>query len=58
MNYEKIIFECNDGIAKITLNSKKNLNALDESLASDLMKGLDECEKNPDIKVVVLNGAG
>ncbi|GAA0178599.1 enoyl-CoA hydratase-related protein [Clostridium sediminicola] len=58
MSYEKIIFGHENGVAKITLNSKKNLNALDESLASDLMNGLDECEKNPDIKAVVINGAG
>lgn len=58
MSYEKIIFGHDNGVAKITLNSKKNLNALDYSLVSELIAALDECEKNPDIRVVVLNGAG
>lgn len=58
MSYEKIIFNYENGIARITLNSPKNLNAFDFPLMSDVVKALDECENNPEIRVVVLNGAG
>ncbi|MCY6369397.1 enoyl-CoA hydratase/isomerase family protein [Clostridium ganghwense] len=58
MSYKKILCSYNDGIARITLNSPKNLNAMDYSLLSELSKELDECKKNANVRVVVLNGAG
>ncbi|KOA18471.1 trans-2-decenoyl-[acyl-carrier-protein] isomerase [Clostridium homopropionicum DSM 5847] len=58
MSYEKIIYGCNNGVAKITLNSKANLNAFDHSLITEVIDALDKCESNPEVKVVILNGAG
>ncbi|HEY8891116.1 MAG TPA: enoyl-CoA hydratase-related protein [Clostridium sp.] len=58
MSYEKVIFNYDNGIAKITLNSKENLNAFDYSLVSEVNMALDECANNPAIRVVILNGVG
>jgi len=58
LNYERIIFNYDNGVAKITLNSKGNLNAFDYSLVSEVINALDECARNPAIRVVILNGVG
>ncbi|MCY6482980.1 enoyl-CoA hydratase-related protein [Clostridium aestuarii] len=58
MSYKKILSTYNDGIARITLNSPNNLNSMDYSLLSELSEELDQCEKNANVKVIVLNGAG
>ncbi|MEA4825362.1 MAG: enoyl-CoA hydratase-related protein [Clostridium sp.] len=58
MGYKKIIFSHDNGVARITLNSKENLNAFDYSLVSEVISALDECASNPAVRVVILNGAG
>lgn len=46
MGYKKIIFSHDNGVARITLNSKENLNAFDYSLVSEVISALDECASN------------
>lgn len=58
MDYETVIYEKKDGIAKITLNRPRALNAINAQLSSDLNATMKDAEDDPDIRVVVLAGAG
>lgn len=58
MEYKKNLFEYKDGIAKITMNYPKNLNAIDMDMVLELLSLLEECENNPEIKVVILTSSG
>jgi enoyl-CoA hydratase/carnithine racemase len=58
MEYKKIIFSVENGIARIILNSPKNLNAIDEPMVDEIMDALKIIEKSEDAKVVVLSGSG
>ena len=47
-----------DGIATLTLNTPKSLNALSEAMLNALQTQLDEIAKDNSVKVVVLKGEG
>lgn len=57
MELKKLIYTVEDGIAVITMNYMKNLNAIDEQMADELMYVVDMAEKDPEVKVVVLKGS-
>ena len=56
MNYQNIMFEKKNNIAKITLNRPEVMNAINEELFVDLIAALDEAEKDDDIRVVIVTG--
>jgi len=58
MAYENIIYEVNEGIATITFNRPKALNALNRALLGELSQALDEIAADEDIRALVLTGAG
>ena len=58
MAYKNIIFNIEDGIAVITFNRPKALNALNVDLIKELSLALDEIAENEDIRVLILTGAG
>jgi enoyl-CoA hydratase len=58
MNYENIILEKEGSIAKIILNRPHALNAITEGMLSDLVDALEDIEKDNNVKVVILTGAG
>lgn len=58
MAYENIVFEVEQGIATLTFNRPKALNALNGELLDELSDALDKVEANEDIRVLVLTGAG
>lgn len=58
MAYQNILFETAAGIATITFNRPKALNALNSVLLTELGAALDQVSANPDIRVLVLTGAG
>ena len=58
MVYENIIYEAKDGIATITFNRPKALNALNGALLGELSQALDEISADEDIRALVLTGAG
>lgn len=58
MSYENIKYEEKEGVAIITFNRPKALNALNNDLLSELSIALDEVEGNEDIRVLILTGAG
>ena len=59
MEFENIIYEVKEGgVAVITFNRPKALNALSPAVMEDLNGALDQIEENEDVRVVVLTGAG
>ena len=58
MGYEDLIYEKRGFTAWITLNRPKQLNALRENLVRELYRALEDAEKDNDVRVVVLKGAG
>ena len=57
MKLEKLIYTVENGIAVVTMNYMKNLNAIDEQMPDELMSVVDTAEKDPNVKVMVLKGA-
>jgi enoyl-CoA hydratase len=58
MTYENIIVEVNEGVATITFNRPKALNALSAELMNEFSCALYEIDGNEDIRVLILTGAG
>ena len=58
MAYENIIYEAKEGIATITFNRPKALNALNGALLGELSQALDKIAADEDIRVLILTGAG
>jgi enoyl-CoA hydratase len=58
MNFENIILEKRDGIARITLNRPEVLNALNVVILVEIRKALDAIQDDDSIGVAVLTGAG
>lgn len=56
--YKTLLTSLENGIFTITLNRHDKLNALNKDVMSDLNASLDEIESNPEIKAVILTGAG
>lgn len=58
MAYENILFEVTEGIATLTFNRPKALNALNGNLLDELAAALDAIEADERIRVLILTGAG
>jgi len=58
MSYKTIIFEKQGSVAVIKFNRPEALNAINPELVSDVHLALDEIEKDPSLRVVVLTGEG
>ncbi|MBR1455910.1 MAG: enoyl-CoA hydratase/isomerase family protein [Oscillospiraceae bacterium] len=57
MELQKLHYAVADGIATITMDYGKNLNAIDDQMADELIYLIGEAEKDPAVKVVILNSA-
>ncbi len=58
MAYENIIYQVKEGIATITFNRPKALNALNAALLGELSDALDKIAADEDIRVLILTGSG
>jgi enoyl-CoA hydratase len=58
MPFTSIILERSELIGTLTLNRPEKLNAMTPQLIAEFSEALAEIEKHPDIKVVVIRGAG
>ena len=58
MNYENILFEKNDGIAYVTVNRPKVLNALNMATMEELRTVFTEIKNDAAIRVAILTGSG
>jgi len=58
MTYENILFQVQEGIATITFNRPKALNALNQALLAELSGALDDIAGDESCRVLILTGAG
>ena len=58
MTYECLLYEVKDGIATLTLNRPERLNALGGTLRQDLHDAVIRAGADPDVRVMVVTGAG
>ena len=58
MAYEVILYEKTGKVARITLNRPEVLNALTEEMIRDIRQALDEADRDPGVRAVILTGAG
>ncbi|RDI44846.1 enoyl-CoA hydratase/isomerase family protein [Aquicella lusitana] len=55
---DTLLFSVNDHIARITFNRPAVMNSFDKQMADELESITEEVRANPDIRAVLLNGAG
>jgi len=58
MAYENILYDVQDGIAVITFNRPKALNALNAALVAEFSDAIDAVSQDTDIRALILTGAG
>ena|SRR5947209_3733240 len=58
MSDELVLQDVADGVAVLTLNRPERLNAWTQALENRYFDRLDECAANPDVRVIVVTGAG
>lgn len=59
MNYKTIIYaRGKDGVALVTLNRPKKLNAMNPQMMWEIVKVLEEMEEDNEVKSVIFTGAG
>ena len=58
MEYKNILFNVDDGIAIITFNRPKALNAMNSETMAELLDAATLCKKDDNIKVLILTGSG
>jgi len=56
--FETIIYEKQNGVAYVTLNRPKSLNAYSIQMRDDLFEVLGAVKDDPDIRVVIFSGTG
>jgi 2-(1,2-epoxy-1,2-dihydrophenyl)acetyl-CoA isomerase len=58
MSYENIDLKIDSGIAYLTLNRPASANSINLELAKDLMYAALQCDEAPEVRAVLLSGAG
>lgn len=58
MESKNILYEKKDGIATITINRPKALNALNKETIPEFLSKLEDAEEDENISVIVITGAG
>ena len=56
--YENILYEKQRKGVAITLNRPSQMNSFNQGLRADLHAGLDEADADPEIRYIILTGAG
>lgn len=56
MEFKKTVYRVQDGIAWITMNYSKNMNAIDEQMADELNVLFDRADQDEAVNVIVLEG--
>ena len=58
MEYKNILFAANDGVARITFNRPKVLNAMNSEVMTELAHALKVCDQDDAVKALILTGSG
>jgi enoyl-CoA hydratase/carnithine racemase len=56
--FNTILFECTDQIARLTLNRPERLNALNKECLIEINEAMDRAEADDNVRVIVVSGAG
>lgn len=56
--YQNLLFEIEDGVARITLNRPDAANSFDSELARELHDAVVRCDEDPCVRAVLLSGQG
>jgi 2-(1,2-epoxy-1,2-dihydrophenyl)acetyl-CoA isomerase len=58
MSYRTILFECDAGIARLTLNRPERLNSFNIEMHDEVRAALARIKEDPSCRVLILSGAG
>ena len=58
MDYEQILYDVSDGIALVTLNRPKKLNAMTAQMGAEMGDAMAEADADDAVRTVVVTGAG
>ena len=58
MDYQSIIYQVTDGVASITFNRPKVLNAMNSEVMAELAHALKACDQDDAVKALILTGSG
>lgn len=58
MNYQTILYTKVEGVATITLNRPRQLNALNEQMILELLEAVKKAAEDEEVKVLIITGAG
>jgi len=58
MNFENLLYTCTEGIATLTINRPKALNALNAATIGELISVFTRISADAEVKLVILTGAG
>ncbi|MDI6775828.1 MAG: enoyl-CoA hydratase-related protein [Syntrophales bacterium] len=58
MEYKNILFTVEDGVATVTFNRPKALNAMNSETMAELLSAVTHCKNDDGIRVLILTGAG
>jgi len=58
MNYQNILFQVAEGVATITFNRPKVLNAMNSEVMAELAHALKACDQDDAVKALILTGSG
>jgi enoyl-CoA hydratase len=58
MTFENLLYDCGDGIATVTINRPRALNALNEATLKELLCLFASIQADATVKVVILTGTG
>src|SRR5678810_926853 len=58
MAFEHILYEADQGVAKITLNRPEVLNSFNRAMAAEVRQGLSAAGSDAEVRAVLITGAG
>ena len=58
MEFRYVLVHHADGICRLTLNRPERLNAINVRVGLELLQAFEDCDRDEDIRVVILTGAG
>jgi len=58
IDFEYILFDASDHIAKVTLNRPKTMNGYHEGMVKDIVAAIDVARQDDDIRVLIITGSG
>ena len=58
MNYQNLLYSVDDRVATVTLNRPERHNALSTALVDEIMAAMTQADRDPEVRIVILAGAG